>query len=98
MRQGKGFAPKGVTLKQPKKKPKKASLTPKQKAHNQEVAKVRIEVEHQIGGIKRAQIVVHKFRNWADHCIDDVMETTCGLHNCRLTHCQKRGIDVCNPA
>ena len=85
-------------IKQPKKKPKKASLTPEQKAHNQEVAKVRIEVEHQIGGIKRAQILVHKFRNWADHYIDDVMETACGLHNFRLTHRQKRGMEVLDEA
>jgi hypothetical protein len=47
-------------------------------------------VEHQIGGIKRCQIVVQKFRNWVDHYLDDVMETACGLHNFWLTHRQTR--------
>ncbi|WP_299492751.1 hypothetical protein [Acaryochloris sp. IP29b_bin.137] len=43
-------------------------------------------MEHQIGGIKRCQIVVQKFRNWVDHYVDDVMGTACGLRNFRLTH------------
>ncbi|WP_396133410.1 transposase family protein [Acaryochloris sp. 'Moss Beach'] len=81
-----GFAPVGVSIKQPKKKPQKAELTDPQKEENRQVSKVRVEVEHQIGGIKRCQIVVQKFRNWVDHYVDDVMETACGLHNFRLTH------------
>lgn len=81
-----GFAPAGVSIKQPKKKPQKAALTDSQKEENRQVSKVRVEVEHQIGGIKRCQIVVQKFRNWVDHYVDDVMETACGLHNFRLTH------------
>jgi hypothetical protein len=39
-----------------------------------------VEVEHQIGGIKRCKIVVDKFRNRVAHYIDDLMETACGLH------------------
>ncbi|WP_262561129.1 transposase family protein [Acaryochloris sp. CCMEE 5410] len=81
-----GFAPGGVSIKQPKKKPQKAELTDPQKEENRQISKVRVEVEHQIGGIKRCQIVVQKFRNWVDHYVDDVMETACGLHNFRLTH------------
>lgn len=81
-----GFAPVGVSIQQPQKKPQKAELTDSQKEKNRQVSKVRVEVEHQIGGIKRCQIVVQKFRNWVDHYVDDVMETACGLHNFRLTH------------
>jgi len=85
-----GFAPDGVKIKQPKKKPRNGELSNTQKEENRQISKIRVEVEHQIGGIKRCQIVVQKFRNWVDHYIDDVMETACGLHNFRLTHRQKR--------
>jgi hypothetical protein len=86
-----GFAPDGVKIKQPKKKPRNGELSDEQKEENRQISKIRVEVEHHIGGIKRCQIVVQKFRNWVDHYIDDVMETACGLHNFRLTHRQKRG-------
>ena len=85
-----GFAPSGVKIKQPKKKPRKAELTDEEKEKNREIAKIRVEIEHQICGIKRCQIVVQKFRNWLDHYIDDVMETACGLHNLRLSHRQQK--------
>jgi hypothetical protein len=86
-----GFAPAGVSIKQPKKKPPKGELSAEEKEKNRDISKVRVEVEHQIGGIKRCQIVVQKFRNWVTHYIDDVMETACGLHNFRLTHRQITG-------
>lgn len=85
-----GYAPDGVSIKQPKKKPRKAELTAAEKEQNRQISKIRVEVEHQIGGIKRCQIVVQKFRNWADHYVDDVLETACGLHNFRLTHRQNK--------
>ena len=74
------------------KKPRHGQLTQQQKEDNQAISKVRVEVEHQICGIKRCQIVVHKFRNRADHYADDVMETACGLHNFRLTNRQKGAV------
>jgi DDE superfamily endonuclease/Helix-turn-helix of DDE superfamily endonuclease len=80
-----GYQPEGVTVQQPQKKPRGKKLTKKQKSGNKKISKVRVEVEHQIGGIKRCQIVVQPFRNYADHYIDDVIETACGLHNYRLT-------------
>jgi hypothetical protein len=86
-----GFAPDGVRIRQPKKKPRNAELSDGEKEENRQISKIRVEVEHQIGGIKRCQIVVEKFRNWVDHYIDDVMETACGLHNFRFTHRQKKG-------
>ncbi len=81
-----GFAPDGVTIQQPKKKPRNQSLTAIDNLNNQTISSIRVEVEHHIGGIKRCQILVHPFRNWADYYLDDVMETACGLHNFRLTH------------
>ncbi len=89
-----GYAPDGVTIKQPQKKPRNAELSDAQKEENQAISKVRVEVEHHIGGIKRCQIVVQKFRNRVDHYADDVMETACGLPNLKLTHRQKRPVIV----
>lgn len=83
-----GFDPPGVIVKRPMKKPRNGQLTEKQKEDNRAISKVRVEVEHQICGIKRCQIVVQKFRNRLDHYADDVIETACGLHNFRLTHRQ----------
>ncbi|WP_317110957.1 transposase family protein [Chroococcidiopsis sp. SAG 2025] len=87
-----GYAPDGVTIQQPKKKPRNAELSDLEKKKNQAISKVRVEVEHHIGGIKRCQIVVQKFRNRKEHYTDDVMETACGLHNLRLTHRQTRAV------
>lgn len=81
-----GFAPPGVTIRQPKKKPRNQRLDEADKQRNQEISKERVEIEHQIGGIKRCNIVMHQFRNRMKHYVDDVMETACGLHNFRLTH------------
>jgi hypothetical protein len=86
-----GFAPVGVTIQQPKKKPRKRSLSTIEKMHNQNISSIRVEVEHHIGGIKRCQILVQPFRNWVDHYIDNVMEMACGLHNFRLTHRKNQG-------
>lgn len=61
-----GFAPPGVTIKQPKKKPCKQPLSEADKQRHQEISKERVEIEHQIGGIKRCNIVTHKFRNRTD--------------------------------
>jgi DDE superfamily endonuclease/Helix-turn-helix of DDE superfamily endonuclease len=85
-----GYGPAGVKIEQPKKKPRKGELTESEKEENQRISKIRVEVEHQIGSIKRCQIVVQKFRNRVDHYADDVMETACGLHNFRATHRQKK--------
>lgn len=87
-----GYAPEGVKIEQPKKKPKNGELTKSEKEENQRISRVRVEVEHQIGGVKRCQIVVQRFRNRVAHYVDDVMETACGLHNFRLVHRQKRPI------
>jgi hypothetical protein len=79
-----GFTLEEVTLCQPKKKPRGKDLTPEEKANNRLISKVRIRVEHAIGGVKRYRLVKDKIRNWQDGFRDKVMETCCGLHNFRL--------------
>jgi hypothetical protein len=81
-----GYEPEGVTTFQPKKKPRQQELSEADKQRNQEISRERVEIEHQIGGIKRCNIVVHPLRSRTDHFADDVMETACGLHNFRLSH------------
>jgi hypothetical protein len=79
-----GFALEGVTILQPKKKPRGAELTAEDKEHNRKISRVRIRVEHAIGGVKRYRIVKDQIRNWKRGFRDSVMETCCGLHNFRL--------------
>lgn len=81
-----GYKPDGVIVLQPKKKPRGGELTPQDKVINRAISSIRVEVEHHIGGVKRAQIVVKKFRNRVEGFVDDVMETACGLHNFRVSH------------
>lgn len=85
-----GYKPDGITVLQPKKKPRGDELTPEDKIINRAISSIRVEVEHHIGGVKRAQIVVQKFRNRVEGFVDEVMETACGLHNFRVTHRQVR--------
>ena len=79
-----GFALDGVSIVQPKKKPRGKELTAEEKARNSEIARIRIRVEHAIASVKRYRIVKDKLRNWKQGFRDQVMETCCGLHNFRL--------------
>ncbi len=83
-----GYRPDGVTVIQPKKKPRGGELSQDEKIVNRAISKLRVEVEHQIGGIKRCQILVQKFRNRVENFVDEVMETACGLHNFRVAQRQ----------
>ena len=56
-------------------------LTEKEKAENRALSRVRIKVEHAIGGIKRYRILVHKFRNRVEGMFDDVIGICAGLWN-----------------
>jgi hypothetical protein len=80
-----GYKPEGVTILQPKKKPRGGELTDAEKECNREISKQRIVVEHHIGGVKRSRIVHDTFRNRKEKYVDTVMETSCGLHNFRVT-------------
>jgi len=79
-----GFALTNVTIIQPKKKPRGKELTPEEKESNRQISRLRIRVEHAIGGVKRYRIVKDLLRVRKDDFRDRVMETCCGLHNFRL--------------
>lgn len=70
----------------PVKKPKNGQLTEQDKAYNQWLASLRVQVEHDIGGIKRINIVSQKIRIRGDQKRDMVMEIACGLHNLRVKY------------
>jgi len=80
-----GYHPPGVTVYQPKKKPKGGELTAAEKAENTLIASIRIVVEHIIADVKRCRIVKDIFRNTKAFFADQVMEIACGLHNFRTT-------------
>jgi len=79
-----GFALEQVTMLQPLKKPRGRELSPEEKEGNRLISRIRIRVEHAIGGVKRYRIVKDQLRNRKDDFRDRVMETCCGLHNFRL--------------
>ena len=80
------FLREGITIVQPKKKPRGGELTPPEKAENRRISSIRIRIEHAIGGVKRYRIVKEKIRLLKDGIRDTVMETCCGLHNFRLQY------------
>lgn len=83
-----GYAPQGVKIIQPKKKPRGGELTDDDKEQNRLIAQQRIGVEHSIGGIKIFRIVHDIYRNHKEKFDDMIMEVACGLYNhsvsCRL--------------
>jgi len=81
-----GFVLTGVTIIQPKKKPRGGELTPPEKATKRRIASIRIRIEHAIGAVKRYRIVKDKIRLLKDGIRDTIMETCCGLHNIRLQY------------
>lgn len=56
-------------------------LTPEQKDYNKSVSKVRVIVENAIGGVKRFNILVQKFRNKSDELRDKAIFIAAGLWN-----------------
>ena len=60
------------------------TLSDEQKAPNQAVGKARIYVENAIAGIKRFQILVHRFRQRLEGMVDTVMALCAGLWNALL--------------
>jgi hypothetical protein len=76
----------GVTIHQPKKKPRGGELSVIDKVQNRLISSVRVVVEHVIAGVKRCRIVKDIFRNTKEAYDDMVMELACGLHNFRSEH------------
>ena len=62
------------------------SLSEEQKAENQALSKIRIFVENAICGLKRYNILVHRFRNHKKAFDDDVIGIAAGLWNFNLSY------------
>jgi hypothetical protein len=81
----------------PHKKPRKSKTNPepklsrKQKKENREIGKVRVVVEHAIGGMKRFNILTTKFRNKIKNFANDVILVASGLWNIKFSHLQTMG-------
>ena len=76
----------------PTRKPRKSQKNPnpqlseEQKAANTALSRIRIFIEHAIGGMKRSHIWVHTFRNRLEHFEDDVIGICAGLWNLVLSY------------
>ena len=57
-----------------------------QQAANTALSRVRIFIEHAIGGMKRYNILVHTFRNRLENFEDDVIGVCAGLWNLVLSY------------
>lgn len=80
-----GYAPQGVRILQPRKKPKGKELGIADRFINRLIASVRIRVEHVIASIKRCRSVKDVFRNTKAGFSDLVMSIACALHNFRVS-------------
>lgn len=82
----------GKNIEIPHKKPRKSkknpetSLTEAQKEENQELSKIRIFVENAIGGMKRYNILVHRFRNHRAGFENEVIGIAAALWNFNLCY------------
>jgi hypothetical protein len=71
----------------PHKKPRKSKqnpdpqLTRKQKRENRQIGRVRVHVEHAIGGMKVFRVLTIRLRNHLKHLADDFIFATAGLWN-----------------
>ena len=68
----------------PQRKPRTRDLSPTAKERNKRKSRVRVLVEHAIGGIKRLRITTDVFRNKRNGYDDTVMLLSCGLWNYHL--------------
>ncbi len=82
----------GDMIEIPYKKPRKSKknpnpeLTVEQRAENKAVSQIRIFIEHAIGGMKRFNILVQRFRNHKDDFEDDSVGICAGLWNLILCY------------
>lgn len=68
----------------PQRKPRTRDLTEVQKERNRKKSRIRVLVEHAIGGVKRFRIVSDVFRNKEEGFDDQAMFVSCGLWNHHL--------------
>jgi hypothetical protein len=82
----------GEQIDLPRRKPRKSQKNPnppwsdEHKAAHTALSRVRIFIEHAIGGMKRSNILVHTFRNRIKHFEDDVIGICAGLWNLVLSY------------
>ena len=81
-----GYAPEGVIVQMPHKKPRTRELTEEQKQENKQKAAVRVKVEHIIGRVKIYRIVKDRIRMYKQGIKDLVMEIACALNNFKLDY------------
>lgn len=79
-----GYAPEGVKIVQPTKKPRGKELTEEQKKANQAISSFRVRVEHAIGSVKRIRIVKDECRLRKNNFVEKIFLTATALHNFRL--------------
>ena len=72
------------TVSMPERKPRTRELSQTVKEQNKRKSKIRVLVEHALGGVKRLNIVADVFRNKAKDFDDKVMLIACGLWNYHL--------------
>jgi hypothetical protein len=63
----------------------KPKLTATQVKHNREHAKIRVAVEHAIGGMKIFHCLMHRIRNHLDSLIDSFFWISAGLWNLKIS-------------
>jgi hypothetical protein len=80
-----GYAPEGVDIVQPTKKPKGKELSEEQKHLNSAISSYRVRIEHFIGGLKRYRIVKDECRAYKNEFRDAIIGTCAGLYNFRIT-------------
>jgi hypothetical protein len=73
-----------LTVIQPQKKTKGQPLDALDRFLNRQRARIRIRVEHAIGGIKRYGALTQPYRNHRPHMDDQLMLVACGLWNLHL--------------
>jgi hypothetical protein len=82
----------GDMIEMPHKKPRKSKknphpeLTAEQRAEHKAVSQMRIFIEHAIGGMKRFNILVQRFRNHKEDFEDDSVGICAGLWNLNLCY------------
>ncbi len=89
-----GFTSEGMSILQPKKRPRGGELTDEEKEENRRINSRRVFIEHVICSVKRYRIVKDKFRQWREGIHDMIMETCCGLHNFRLRYRPWRKLSI----
>jgi hypothetical protein len=78
------YAPAGVEIIQPLKKPRGKQLTEEQKQNNKEISSQRVLVEHAIGGIKILRIIKDKIRIYKERTRNMFMKIACAIHNLKI--------------